>query len=145
MSNFINTYGGDLNAMASGVEAVKRAQLAGMSIGQIQNMARSEGVSFGARAQDYFGYQNRIADLQKTFEQQMQQMQQQNQQQVQQQSQQFATAQRRLQQQSLESQTRQAAPQRSAQVLGPGNSLIIRPGTANKFSRPKLQIKSMNI
>jgi hypothetical protein len=50
-----------------------------------------------------------------------------------------------MQQQALEAQTRQAAPQQSAQVLNAGKSMVIRPGASTRFSRPELQIKSMNI
>ena len=71
---------------------------------------------------------------------------------MQQQGAQFAEAQRKqqerveqIQQQSLQAQTRQAAPQQSAQVLGVGKNLTIRPGARTRFSRPELQIKSVNI
>lgn len=141
MASFIETYGGNLNTMAhSGLAAVRKAEAAGLSINQIRQMAREQGVSFGSGAQDYFR-QKEISQLQDTFRQQMQQQQAQ-----------FAEAQRRqqerieqMQQQALEAQTRQAAPQQAAQVLGVGKSLTIRPGTRTRFSRPELQIKSMNI
>ena len=148
MSSFIETYGGNLNTMAhSGLKAVKKAEAAGLSISQIQRMAREQGVSFGVGAQDYFRqkqqeqFTNQISQLQSSFQQQMQQQQAQ-----------FAEAQRRqqekleqMQQQALQAQTRQAAPQKEAQVLGAGKSLTIRPGASTRFSRPELQIKSMNI
>ena len=144
MSYFINTYGGDLNSMGSGLGAVQRAVGAGLSIGQIENMARSEGVTFVPAAQQYLRDQS-LLNARNSFQKQLQQA-------LQQQSSQFAEQQRiqrqkmeQLQQQSLESQTRQAAPTRSAQVLSPGNSLVIRPGASNRFSRPELQLKSMNI
>ena len=141
MASFIETYGGNLNTMAhSGLAAVKRAEAAGLSIGQIQQMAREQGISFGSGAQDYFR-QKQISQLQSSFQQQMQQQQAM-----------FAEAQRRQQekmeqmrQQALEAQTRQAAPQQAAQVLGVGKSLTIRPGARTRFSRPELQIKSVNI
>ena len=141
MSSFIETYGGNLNTMAhSGLASVKRAEAAGLSIGQIQKMAREQGVSFGQGAQDYFR-QKEISKLQDTFRQQMQA-----------QAAQFQAAQRaqqerleQLQQQALQAQTRQAAPETEAQVLGVGKSLTIRPGASTRFSRPELQIKSMNI
>ena len=148
MSNFIRTYGGNTDTMAhSGLKAVRAAEAAGLSIGQIQQMAASQGISFGSGAQDYFRqkekqqFTNQIATLTNTFQQQMQQQQAQ-----------FAEAQRRqqerlqqIQQQALEAQTRQAAPEKTAQVLGGGKSMIIRPGQRTRFSRPELQIKSMNI
>lgn len=152
MSYFINTYGGNLEARTSGLGAIQRAQAAGLTIGQIQSLARQEGITFGQRAQDYLGYQTQISGLQNTFQQQMQQLQQQQQQQLSQQASQFASAQRRqeqemqkMQQQALEAQTRQASPQQAAQVLGVGKALTIRPGARTRFSRPELQIKSVNI
>ena len=148
MANFIELYGGNKDTMAhSGLKAVRAAEAAGLSIGQIQRMASSQGISFGSGAQDYFRqkekqqFTNQIATLTNTFQQQMQQQQAQ-----------FAEEQRRqqerlqqIQQQALEAQTRQAAPEKTAQVLGGGKSMIIRPGARTKFSRPELQIKSMNI
>jgi hypothetical protein len=148
MSSFIELYGGNKDTMAhSGLQAVKRAEAAGLSIGQIQQMARNQGISFGSGAQDYFRQKERqqftdqITTLKNTFEKQMKQQQDQ-----------FAEAQRKqqerleqIQQQSLEAQTRQAAPDRTAQVLGGGKSMIIRPGNSTRFRRPELQIKSMNI
>lgn len=141
MSSFIETYGGNLNTMAhSGLAAVRKAEAAGLSINQIRQMAREQGVSFGSGAQDYFR-QKEISQLQDTFRQQMQA-----------QATQFQAAQRaqqerldQMQQQALQAQTRQAAPQKQAQVLGAGKSLTIRPGASTRFSRPELQIKSMNI
>lgn len=69
---------------------------------------------------------------------------------------QFAEAQKRqeelmrqqmakMQQESLEAQRRQASGTQTAQVLGGGKSLTIRPGASKRFSRPELQIKSVNI
>ena len=94
-----------------------------------------------AQQQKQQSFQNQIASLQSSFQQQMQQQQAQ-----------FAEAQRRqqermeqMQQQAVEAQTRQAAPQQSAQILGVGKSLTIRPGARTRFSRPELQIKSVNI
>ena len=148
MSSFIQTYGGNTETMRhSGLAAVKRAQAAGLSISQIQDQARREGITFGPGAQDYFRtetarqFTDQITNLQNTFQRQMQE-----------QAAQHAAAQRQqqqkleqMQQQSLEAATRQAAPQQTAQVLGVGKSLVIRPGARNRFSRPELQIKSMNI
>ena len=102
-----------------------------------------EATRYRARQQEQKvqAFQNQIASLQSSFQQQMQQQQAR-----------FAEAQRRqqekmeqMQQQALEAQTRQAAPQQTAQVLGVGKSLTIRPGARTRFSRPELQIKSVNI
>lgn len=51
----------------------------------------------------------------------------------------------KMQQQSLEAQRRATVGTQTAQVLGGGKSLTIRPGASKKFSRPELQIKSVNI
>ena len=69
------------------------------------------------------------------------------------QQQQFAQAQReqqermeQMQQQYAQAQARLAAPEQSAQVLGVGGPLSIRrAGASRRFSRPELQIKSVNI
>ena len=53
MASFIETYGGNLGANASGLKAVQRALDAGLTINEIRNQAAREGVSFGYRAQDY--------------------------------------------------------------------------------------------
>ena len=122
-----------------------------MSISDIIKAGYEQRFFFGHRAQDYLqrrqreeqtaGFQNQIRDLQSSFEQELKQ-----------QGANFAAAQRKqqekmqqIQQQALEAQTRQAAPQKEAQVLGVGKSLVIRPGASTRFSRPELQIKSMNI
>lgn len=86
-------------------------------------------------------FENQISSLQSTFQQQMQQQQQR-----------FAEQQRKqeekirlMQQQALEAQVRQASQQETAQMVGAGSPMIIRPGGSSRFSRPKLQIKSINI
>lgn len=128
-----------------------RAEAAGMSISDIIRAGYDQKFFFGHRAQDYLqqkqqeqlaaGFQDKISSLQSSFQQEMQR-----------QGAQFAEAQRKqqekmeqMQQQALEAQTRQAAPQKQAQVLGGGKSMVIRPGASTRFSRPELQIKSMNI
>lgn len=145
MADFRQTYGG------VGLGPVSRAEAAGMSISDILRAGYEQQFSFGWRAQNYLqqkqreqlavNYQDQIKGLQSSFQQQMKQ-----------QGAQFAEAQRKqqermeqIQQQSLEAQTRQAAPQQSAQVLGIGKNLTIRPGARTRFSRPELQIKSVNI
>lgn len=145
MADFRQTYGG------VGLNPVKRAQAAGMSISDIIKAGYDQKFFFGWRAQDYLqdqlkeqqrsGFQNQVADLQSAFQQELKS-----------QGAQFAEAQRKqqekmeqMQQEALEAQTRQAAPTQTAQVLGAGKQLVIRPGARTKFSRPELQIKSMNI
>ena len=145
MADFRKTYGG------VGLNPVRRAEAAVMSISDILRAGRDQQFSFGWRAQDYLqqkqreqltaSFQNQISSLQSSFQQEMQR-----------QSSQFAEAQRKqqekmqqMQQQALEAQTRQAAPQKEAQVLGGGKSMVIRPGASTRFSRPELQIKSMNV
>ena len=149
MSSFINTYGGSLENMTTGLGAVRGAIASGLSISDIYNYSGREGFTFGQRASDYLAgaqaggaaSQNQISQLQTTFDQQLRE----------------ATARaaeqqriadekiKRMQQQALEAQTRQASPEQTAQVLGAGKSLVIRPGARTRFSRPELQIKSMNI
>tara|TARA_R100000005_G_scaffold93795_1_gene70070 strand:+ start:50 stop:487 length:438 start_codon:yes stop_codon:yes gene_type:complete len=145
MASFADIYGG------RGLRAVQKAETSGMSISDIIRAGYDQRFFFGHRAQDYLQqrqkeeqtarFQNQIRDLQSSFDQELKQ-----------QGANFAEAQRRqqekmqqMQQQALEAQTRQAAPQKEAQVLGVGKSLVIRPGASTRFSRPELQIKSMNI
>ena len=145
MADFRQTYGG------VGLAKVRQAEAAGMSISDIIRAGYEQQFSFGWRAQNYLQqrqkeeitarYQDQLRGLQSSFQQQMQQ-----------QGSQFAEAQRKqqerveqIQQQSLQAQTRQAAPQQSAPVLGVGKHLTIRPGASTRFSRPELQIKSVNI
>jgi hypothetical protein len=145
MASFADIYGG------RGLRAVQKAEASGLSIADIQRMGYEQRFFFGPRAQDYLqqkqqeqlqsGFQNQIRDMQAAFQQELKQ-----------QGANFAAAQRKqqekmqqMQQQALEAQTRQAAPQKEAQVLGAGKSMVIRPGASTRFSRPELQIKSMNI
>ena len=69
---FILDYGGNTSTMAhSGLAAVKRAEEAGLSIAQIQQMGIDQGISFGSGAQAYFNqaretqYQNQLAEMQR--------------------------------------------------------------------------------
>ena len=131
-----------------GQRSYEAARAAGLTNLQIQQGLVGKRV--GERAQ-----QSIAAGVQQERQAQQAQLQQltaQFQQQMKQQQAQFAEAQRRqqekmeqFQQQALQAQTRQAAPQQTAQVLGVGKSLTIRPGARTRFSRPELQIKSVNI
>jgi len=149
MAGFIETYGGNLSTMAhSGLAAVKRAEAAGLSIGQIQDIGRREGISFGSGAQDYFQRSNlatqfasQIAGIQTSMQQQIDAQRRQ----MEQQQQEYQRRVEEMQQQALQAQTRQAAAPQTAQVAAPSKSLFIRPGASTRFSRPELQIKSMNI
>ena len=72
--DFIDRFGGNKETYAhSGLSAVKRAEDAGLSIAQIQQMGIDQGISFGTRAQSYFNQQR-----QKTFDDQVAAIQQQN-------------------------------------------------------------------
>ena len=54
MSSFIRTYGGNTETMRnSGMKAVRNAINAGLTINQIRDQARREGITFGYRAQEY--------------------------------------------------------------------------------------------
>lgn len=85
--------------------------------------------------------ENLTSTFQKQFELQQRQFAEAQKKQQELMSQQMA----RMQQESLEAQRRQAVGAQTAQVLGGGKSLTIRPGASKKFSRPELQIKSVNI
>ncbi len=150
MSYFVRTYGGDIATNRSGLGAVQRA-LQHMNISQLTGMARSQGVNFGPAAESYI-QQMLIKQQQDQYNKQIQGLQSNFQQQMSQQAAQFNQAQQRnkqemakMEQRALEAATRQAAPEQSAQVLGVGKNLTIRPGARTRFSRPELQIKSVNI
>ena len=154
MAGFIQTYGGNLDTMAhSGLEAVRKAEAAGLSIAQIQDIGRQEGITWGIGAQDYFR-QKEQANLITQFTNQITGIQNSMQQQIDAQKQQAQQAQENyekrieeMQQQYLQSQTRQSATPQAAQVASPGGSLSIRrrAGAAPRFNRPELRITSMNI
>lgn len=121
-----------------GKESYERARAAGLSNLQIQQGLSGKRVGRIASQRIASGI---TSDLTSNFESAMAA-----------QAAQFAEQRRRqeermqqLQQQMVEAQTRQATPQQSAQVLGPGKSMVIRPGGSSRFSRPELQIKSVNI
>ena len=104
------------------------------------------------RAQQQAAFQTQlsqqIASLQSGFQTQMQEQQAAQQQALQAQQAQFAQAAQQQEQRMVQMQqeaARRAAPQQTPQVLGLGKSLTIRPGAGKKFSRPELQIKSVNI
>ena len=101
--------------------------LVGKRVGRLATQMIGEGATSELRSsfEDAMKQQaSRYAELQRKQEQAMQQMRQ----------------------QMLEAQTRQAAPQQTAQVLGIGKAPgIRRAGASTRFSRPELQIKSMNI
>jgi len=127
---------------AGGLKAYTTAAEGGRSLSSIRTDIYSspEATRYRAKQKEQ-AFRDQITSLQKSFQEQMQQQQAQ-----------YVEAQRKqqermkqMQQQALEAQTRQAAPQQTAQVLGVGNTLTIRPGASTRFSRPELQIKSMNI
>jgi hypothetical protein len=127
----------------TGIATYTAEAAAGRSLSDIRNDIYNSPEANRYRAeQQNQEFQNQISQLQSTYQRQVEQQQAQ-----------FAEAQRRqqermaqIQQQALEAQTRQAAPQQAAQVLGVGKSLAIRrPGASTRFSRPELQIKSVNI
>lgn len=151
MSKFISTYGGDLSTGRSGLGAVERALQAGLTINQIDAIGSSEGISFGSSARTYIqdllikqrtqALKDQLAGVQGTYDQQLKQQATEFNQAQQRQKQEL----QKLQQRALEAAARQAAPEQSAQVLGVGKNLTIRPGTRTRFSRPELQLKSVNI
>ena len=153
MAGFIQTYGGNLDTMAhSGLAAVRRAEAAGLSIGQIQNIGRREGINWGNAAEDYFRqkeqtnlitqFTNQITGIQNSMQQQIDAQKQQ----TQQAQENYQKRIEEMQQQYLQAQTRQSATPQAAQVAAPSGSLSIRrAGAAPRFNRPELRITSMNI
>ena len=146
MAGFIETYGGNLQTMAhSGLGSVLAAEKAGLTIGQIQDIGRKEGITFGPAAQDYFTQKNsfttQLTDLKTSFTDMLTTQATQ----FKERQEEYDRRLREMQQKMLEAQTRQASQQQMAQVAAPGGSMVIRGGSSTRFSRPELQIKSMNI
>lgn len=154
MSNFINTYGGELSTGRSGLGAVQRALAAGLSINQIDQIGMQEGISFGSAARDYIQrlliqqavapYETQLGDLQTQTTGLQQQLETQSGEFRESQAQSDAAL-KKAQRQAAELQARQASPQQSAQLSLGGKALVVRPSARNRFNRQALQIKSMNI
>ena len=144
---FIVDFGGNTSTMAhSGLAAVKRAELAGYTIPQIQQMGIDQGISFGSGAQTYFNqaretqYQNQLAEMQRQQTAYLNDLQiQQNQRLDQMAAEQKAAAEALAlgQRTSLQNQAR--AGQIGALQIG-GASQTPRAGGTQGFKRRKLQI-----
>ena len=135
-SSFISQYGGNEETFAhSGLEAVRRAEQAGLSIGDIRRRASQEGISFGTGAQNYFSTYDQ--------QQQIQQQQQQFQQQLAAQQQQAEEAQRQLMI-SLNRPDRAPAEVKMAEGTKEKRKLRKR-GTTGYFGRQGLRIGSLNV
>jgi hypothetical protein len=139
-TSFIAQYGGNEATMRhSGMEAVNRALVAGLTPADIDKRAAAEGISFGTNAAAFLGSQRQIAESQAR----MQQMQQQ-----------YMDAQRQAQ----EAAERQARQMQIAQAMGQQDSADVRfsqskaakkkltaAGTSGYFGRKGLRIGSVNV
>ena len=113
-TSFIAQYGGNESTMGhSGLNALERAQAAGLSLGQIRAQAEAEGVSFGYRAQNVLQQDARIQSITDTFRQQMEAMNRQRQQELAELQQQFKIETERMRR---EQEKQMLEQQRAAQV-----------------------------
>ena len=155
-SEFINIYGGNQNTPATGLAAVKRAEAAGLTIRDIQQMGLEQGFSFGPRAQDYFE-QNKGPDVEGMSASQIEAMQQMFSQSIQNQAQQFQQMQQSQDKrmEALQQQMQQAsiAQQQRPEVAGvkmaessAGTPMqIARRGVSGAFGRRGMRISSLNV
>jgi hypothetical protein len=144
---FIVDYGGNTSTMAhSGLAAVKKAEAAGYSIAQIQQMGIDQGISFGSGAQAYFNqaretqYQNQLAEMQRQQTAYLNDLQIQQNQRLDQMAAEQKAASEKLalgQRTSLLNQARSG--QMGALQIG-GESQTPRTGGTQGFKRRKLQI-----
>ena len=89
-TSFIAQYGGNESTMGhSGLNALERAQAAGLSLGQIRSQAEAEGVSFGYRAANVLRQDAQIQSITDSFRQQMDAMNRAREQELAQMQQQF--------------------------------------------------------
>jgi hypothetical protein len=154
---FINRFGGNKETMAhSGLKAVKAAEAAGLSIGEIQRMAASQGVQFGIGAQEYIKekqgpsaqdmFATQIASMQEMFQQSMQQQQQQYMQMQQAQDERMASLQQQMQQAMVAQQTRpEVAGVKMAEGAAGTPMQIARRGVTGAFGRRGMRISSLNV
>jgi|TARA_B100000530_G_scaffold253145_1_gene167004 hypothetical protein len=154
---FINRFGGNTETMAhSGLKAVKAAEAAGLSIGEIQRMAAAQGVQFGIGAQEYFKekqgpspqdmFATQIASMQEMFQQSMQQQQTQYMQMQQAQEERMAALQQQMQQAMVAQQTRpEVAGVKMAQGSAGTPMQIARRGVTGAFGRRGMRISALNV
>jgi esterase/lipase len=90
-------------------------------------------------------YNAQIADYTNYYENLLNQRQQDFQAQMQAQQLEYDKMVKNLQAQYRNQMQQQQQSQQTAQVLGPGGAMVIRPKAPNRFGRPELQIKSMNV
>jgi len=139
-TSFIAQYGGNESTMAnSGMEAVRRAQQAGLTIDEIRDQAAQEGVSFGVGAQSMFT----SYDIQNQLKSQARQIQQQYQ---------------AAQQKAAEAAERQRRQMQIAQAYGQSDPADVRfsrsraqragmvsAGATGAFGRQGLRIRNLNV
>jgi hypothetical protein len=154
---FINRFGGNKDTMAhSGLAAVRRAEEAGLSIRQIQQMANAQGVQFGHRAVDYINEQlgpspqdifaDQIKAMQDMFTQSMQQQQTQYIQMQQAQDERMAALQQQMQQAMVAQQARPAvAGVKMAEGTAGTPMQIARRGVTGAFGRRGMRISALNV
>ena len=135
-SSFIAQYGGNEATMRNtGLDAVRRAQQAGLSINEIRNRAAQEGISFGVGAQSAFSSYD--------TQQQLKQQQQMFQQQLAAQQRQAQEAQRQL---MINMQRGDRAPAAvKTASSGAEQSGLTRRGTTGYFGRRGMRIGSLNV
>ncbi len=155
-SEFINVYGGNQNTPATGLAAVKRAEAAGLTIRDIQQMGADQGFSFGPRAQDYFEqkkgpdienmFASQIEAMQKMFSQSIQNQAQQFQQMQQSQDKRMEALQQQMQQASVAQQQRpEVAGVKMAESSAGTPMQIARRGVSGAFGRRGMRISSLNV
>lgn len=156
-SSFISTYGGDLPSRATGLASIKKAEAAGMSIGDIKYAINAQGINLGPKAAEYLSrpseqdkaleslrsdiasreaaFQTALQDQAKLFAQQSEMQNQRMQ---------------ALQQQVIQSQVAAAERPKTVGVKAATGSAgtqmaIARRGATGAFGRGGMRISSLNV
>ena len=113
-TSFIAQYGGNEETMGhSGLNALNRAQAAGLSLGQIRSQAEAEGIQFGERAANVLRQDAQIQSITDSFRQQIAEMNRAREQELAQMQQQFKIESERMRR---EQQKQMMEQQKAAQV-----------------------------
>lgn len=154
---FINRFGGNKETMAhSGLNAVKAAEAAGLTIREIQQMANAQGVQFGYRARDYIKEQlgpdpqeifaDQITALQDMFRSSLDQQAEQYRQMQDAQNERMEVLQTQMQQAMAAQQTR---PEVAGVKMAAGSAgtpmQIARRGVTGAFGRRGMRISGINV
>jgi len=141
----------------AGLNAVNRAEAAGMSIDQIRNASKSQGFSFGSQAQQYLDQQSRDADVQDRYQQQFATLQQQMNQQQESYNSRLTQMTNTLKESQAQTKAALMAANQSGtkeSVLGvkaatskesPDIKKLTRAGMKGSFNRQGLRIKGINV